>query len=79
MPSTERSEGQAKRPLLRWQPIKNALRLNGLKIRSAGRYGHYIYLDTGMIGLHDWKTAPDPQAFILARIANAAWRRDNAR
>lgn len=78
-------------PRLHWQPIKNLLRLHSLRLQhnfvpslegpySTARW-HYLWVPVpdGLIGLEDWKLAPDPQAFIMARIANAAWRKDNAR
>lgn len=88
MPSTERSEGQARRPLLHWTEIKNLLRLHSLTLRHNLSYGmdsrvvsrwHYLWAPNGLIGLANWRHEPDPQAFIMARIAHAAWRRDNAR
>lgn len=69
-------------PRLHWQPIKNLLRLHSLRLAHTGgpvRW-HYVRASSDLVvDVEYWKTTPDPQAFIMARIANAAWRKDNAR
>lgn len=88
MPSTEHSSGPVRRPLLRWQEIKNLLRLHSLALERYPSGGHWVItrdrkyagnlsVSTGNVSGTSpvWKTAPDPQAYVIATIESLVRRR----
>lgn len=88
MPSTEHSSGPVRRPLLRWQEIKNLLRLHSLVLERYPGGGHWILTAdrkfaanlsvSAYSGSAQWRIAPDPQAYIIESIDLLVRRRESS-